>query len=87
MKKQHYITILALLLCLWQVHPQFCSLAAASSPSDLLQSGSTLIYNGYINTPARREHSYTFTVNFNAPSGIKVAACTCPITQRLRLCK
>ena len=55
MNKQQYISILALIsiLCV-PTHTQFCSLGTSSSNSDLLQSGNSLIYNSYINTPARR---------------------------------
>ena len=63
-----------LLLLASNSYSQLCTLPGANS-NDLLQAGTTLISNTYVNTPAKREHLFTFTLNFNAPAGIRVAAC------------
>ena len=66
--------LFVLLLLASNSFAQLCPLPGTNS-NDLLQAGAAIISNTYVNTPAKREHLFTFTLNFNAPTGIRVATC------------
>ena len=89
-KQQQIITALLLTaLFLLQGHAQLCNLGSTSSSADLLQSGSTTIYNSYSNNPTKREHTYTFSLSFTVPptATLQIAACITSITQPPHPCR
>ena len=67
---------LALLLCLVPAASQ-CTMATGA---DLLQAGSTLVYNSYGGASVR-EHYYQFAVGFSGSTALQIAACNPPPTQ------
>lgn len=73
MKLSYLLLFVVITTLILPTYNQTCALS--SSNNDLLQSGQHTIVNTY--NPSRREHAFTFPINFAVPSsGIQVAACT-----------